>query len=215
VRTNPSRPEKSAQDQWAKIRMDFGFGGQIKTCRWIKIQSRIKSSNKKKSWLRSWTYEQKRIPLAQEELWRRKPKRVSEKDKWQQEIEKTWTRGKSSVRKKKQAAQKLMLGVVNDEPQRKNESDPKQANRAGTHSVWEESGARAGSWGTASTGEQESISRPTGDGSSAEKRITMRLATKPEDRTKNAKSPRSTTNVKGKVRRTTKMVKMIFLFKFK
>jgi hypothetical protein len=123
--------------------------------------------------------------------------------------------GKIFSEKKKQAAQKLMLGVVNDEPQRKNESDPKQANRAGTHSVWEESGARAGSWGTASTGEQESISRPTEDGSSAEKRITMRLATKPEDRTKNAKSPRSTTNVKGKVRRTTKMVKMIFSFKFK
>jgi hypothetical protein len=65
--------------------MDFGFGGQIKTCRGIKIQSRIKSSNKKKSWLRSWTYEQKRIPSVQEELRRRKPKRVSEKDKRRQE----------------------------------------------------------------------------------------------------------------------------------
>jgi hypothetical protein len=29
--------------------MDFGFGGQIKTYRGIKIQSRIKSSNRKKA----------------------------------------------------------------------------------------------------------------------------------------------------------------------
>jgi hypothetical protein len=105
----------------------------------------------------------------------------------------------------KQAARKLMLGVVNDELLRKNESDSKQANQVGAHNVWEESGARAGSWGAASASEQESISRPTGEGPSAKKRITMRVATKTEDRTKNAKSSRSTDNVKGKARRNGKI----------